>query len=250
MKKVYIPTNPALLAFGVENVTEEFARFCLCYSELPLVSVGSGFGRLERQTSDLVKAMGKGKEFILIDPAPDSFQPLVEQNTKEESDEARLHFGLLPNYPLLDNLFIEKPWLFVGNLSLLLLCWCDYGENPYDLGALLLLRPRAIFIVTHRTGAANSNQLHEYFKRGEGSKRYRLRRMIEVKCLKGESEEAKYCRENHSPYLIQWLVDSHVTPHEPATVRKISCLSTEHKNAPEIEILKSFMSFMKIFESQ
>lgn len=243
MKQTYIPTNPALLAFGVENVSRELNRFCLSYPNLPLVSIGSGFGRLERVTSEELPE----REFILIDPAPDSFVPLLTMGTKEEANERKRQFGLPPDYPLLDDLFVKRPRLFVGNATLLLLSWCNYGNDPYDLGAVLKLRPRAIFLITHREESANSKQFHDYFRDGNGSKRYYCQRRIIVDCLEGKSDEAKYCRTHHSPYLIEWLVDSHVVfTQEKPTSGRISCKSDAHKDAPEIEILKSFVSFMSI----
>ena len=165
MKKFYIPINPCLLAFDIDFVSRELKLFCDAYPELPLVSVGSGFGYLEREC---LKLLEKKKEFILIDPAPDSFNPSLPVGHKQDFVKVKREYGLEPDYPLLKDLFVTRPQLFIGNSSLLLLNWSDFGDHhSYDLGALLQLRPRAIFLITHKGESANSKAFHSYMKESE-----------------------------------------------------------------------------------
>ena len=228
------------MAFEIESVAKELRKFCSTYPSLPLISVGSGFGYLERETKKLIP----GREMILIDPAPDSYKSPLPLGVKQDQDQVRACFGLSPNYPLLKDLFVDRPGLFVGNASLLLLNWSDYGDEPYDLGAILLLRPRAIFLITHKGECANSKQLHRYF-REEGKERYICEKRFTVKPLIGKEEDVCYCKENHSQYAMEWLVDSSFVPCQNKTTlfKEITCKSTEHKDSPALELVKSLMNF-------
>ena len=241
--KVYIPINPCLLAFTIELVAEELLKFCQHYPGLPLISVGSGFGYLERET---IKLFPFQPEFILIDPAPDSYQSPLPLGMDQNQGQVRKQFGLKPHYALLRDLFIDQPRLFVGNCSLLLLNWCDYGKNPYDLGAVFLLRPRAIFLITHKGKSANSKQFHRYFqKEKEGGKRYFCQKRFILKPFQKDDSAGKYCRENHLEYAIEWLVDSTFIQcvNKTTEVKEFACHSTEHKENPAMKLLIDLMQF-------
>lgn len=155
MDDLVIPANPAIWSFGAKPVCDALVQFCRAYPGLPLVSVGCGTGLIERRARPAVD-----NDFFLVDPAPFSYYPQVRRGWHRLVVE----YGMPITHSYTSELVAEHPTLATGNQCLLLLNWCDFGDDAYDLEALRLLKPCAILAVIDKTGSAGSGQFHKFMK--------------------------------------------------------------------------------------
>ncbi len=210
-----------MLSMSPKKVVSVLTLFCKTYPDLPLVSIGSGMGIIERATSANVK-----NEFILVDPAPNSFFKL------DYFDEVVAKYGLAPHYPYTKDLVLARPELASSPAGcILLLNWCSHGDDDYDLQALRLLRPRAVFAIVEVTGSAGSKQFHAYLK--EDTTLYKPFCVYQV----ADPGKEKYpC--SHVSISMQWLVPVTEAPPEPHR-RSIVCLQKhDDTNQRNLSILK------------
>lgn len=119
--------------FGEDQCLEHLAAVRSWHDDVPMVSVGSGPGELERRAGDVV----------CVDPAPPD--------------------GCRVDAPTVPDLIRDRPEL-VGNCTALL-CWCLPNGSTYDMEAVELLRPRAVLSLLERFGdgygAAGGQLFHE-----------------------------------------------------------------------------------------
>jgi hypothetical protein len=148
-----IPVNPPMLSFGIDRLYIAMTQFCDAYPSLPLVSVGCGPAVVERELRTRVK-----NDFFLVDPAPHSYYPEM----KTHFHQFIVAHGMPATHSYTSELILSNPEIAIGDHCLLLLHWCDYGTNDYDLEAVRLLRPKAIFVVFDTTGSAASAQFHAF----------------------------------------------------------------------------------------
>jgi hypothetical protein len=124
-----------------------------------LISVGSGYGVLEKHIENTYKQKQQKLELICIDPEPTSY-------SFENYPKTPLIF---PQYAYIDA-YIDD---YLGKLQIqltkeeinncdLLLCWPSPNESTYDLEAIIKLQPIKVFIIYEMTGAAGSNSLHNW----------------------------------------------------------------------------------------
>lgn len=219
--QVDVPVNPAIHSFGFAKVVDTVMRFCKTYPTLPLVSVGCGIGVVEREVRAMVK-----NDFFLIDPAPNSFYPYAKQNIHEMVVIA----GMPATHSYTQELVETNPELAKGDACLLLLNWCDYGHNDYDLEAIRLLKPRAIFAIIDNTGSAGSYQFHEFFKLKND---YHIQGIYRIR----HKRQEKYgC--SHETIEMKWFIRL-TTPIKPYT-EICSCRQVhDDTNAQNIMTLKS-----------
>ena len=149
--QIQVPVNPAIHSFGFDKVVATVAQFCKTYPTLPLVSVGCGIGVVEREVRARVK-----NDFFLVDPAPNSFYPYAKHSIHQMVVIA----GMPATHSYTSELLDTNPELVNGDACLLLLNWCDYGHNDYDLEAIRLLKPRAIVATIDKLVSAGSFQFH------------------------------------------------------------------------------------------
>lgn len=133
----------------------DFHAYCICAMALnkcgnpsyPMISVGSGIGRIERAI-ELEHKVG----IICVDPNPESFN-----KRSEELKEDDYH---MPDYALVTDLVKAKPEL-IGKCSLLLI-WPDPCDSVYDMEAVVLLRPVSI-VVLYEPYGASGGRLFSYW---------------------------------------------------------------------------------------
>lgn len=140
--------NLAVSCFGEENVCQLINIIYESYgSKFPIVSVGSGAGRLEK----LFSTQTEHAEIICIDPDPTSFMG------------DKVYFE--PKYSYVDELIQNEPYI-IGN-CILLLNWCE-PKLTYDYEAVLKCKPVAIFTIIERykfeAGAAGGKQFHQFLE--------------------------------------------------------------------------------------
>lgn len=159
------------------------------FTDLPIVSVGSGSGVHERQLERLSK-----RRIICVDPiterwintnhmpeeviiaATDTYAYIT--GTREITDDSgnyKLTFKNIvlylafdtntynhlfhkPDYKFTSDLIVDKPKLISANH--LLLIWSFPNESVYDVEAIELLKPKYITIVYEAGGVAGGEQLH------------------------------------------------------------------------------------------
>lgn len=114
--------------------------------DLPIVSVGSGSGYVEKQCMEKIKNLN----MILVDPLkPDEneFYPVPS------------HLSQDPSYNYTNDLITAKPEI-VDNCHLFL-NWPlpDPNEDVYDYDAILLLKPKKIIICCEVSGSSGSQKL-------------------------------------------------------------------------------------------
>lgn len=219
--QIEVPANPAIHSFGFDRVFTLVAQFCKTYPTLPLVSVGCGIGIVERQVRVKVS-----NDFFLVDPAPTSFYPYAKHNAHEMIVTA----GMPATHSYTKELVLTNPEIAKGDACLLLLNWCDYGLNDYDLEAIRLLKPRAIFAITDNTGSAGSTQFHEFFKtRNE----YNIQSIYRIK----HGKQEKYAC-SHETIEMKWYI-RHTKPIQPYTEIYPCLQSHDDENAQNIMVLKA-----------
>jgi len=214
-----IPANPAIHSLGFETVTDAVGEFCKTYPTLPFVSVGSGLALVERVVRARVS-----QPFFLVDPAPSSYYPFCKQHYHR----LVVASGMPMTHSYTHELFDSNPELAKGDSCLLFLNWCDYGGDDYDLEAILLLKPRAIFVICDLYRSAGSQQFHHFLKT---NKLYKPRKVYSVKQAKKETYEC-----SHETISMQWLVRSHVDLETVGVT--LQCLQThDESNKQNIQVL-------------
>lgn len=148
--------NDGIVALGVENFTKAATQFCkeeAAAGEIPIVSIGSGDGTVEKEIiAQYRERFGKEISIQLVDPDP--------------------KFHRIADFETVDHLIRENPRI-VGNCVALII-WPyptrikvmkEYVEDNYDVEAVQKLQPRAALIVYESTGGSGSNDfrifLHE-----------------------------------------------------------------------------------------
>lgn len=112
--------------------------------DLPVISVGSGSGYVEKQCMERIKDLN----MILVDPLnPDEneFYPVPS------------HLSQNPSYELTNDLIVDKPEI-IGNCHLFL-NWPLPNDIMYDYEAILLLKPKKIIICCEVSGSSGSQKL-------------------------------------------------------------------------------------------
>jgi hypothetical protein len=111
----------------------------------PIVSVGSGLGKYEKQIETQLNT-----SIICVDPNPTSYNYLFE-----DEDTKNLH---LPDYSTVDALLHKRPEL-IGNCNLLL-AWPLPNDSEYDIEAVVKLKPLNMVIIYETIGGAAGKQMH------------------------------------------------------------------------------------------
>ena len=119
-------------ALGLEKVSEYFE---LLPKDLPVVSVGSGSGALEKHLDSK-----HGTDIICVDPLEEIFLKTPAKYCKK------------PAYPRVTDLLLDQPHL-VGNCSLFL-NWSSPVFSVYDYDALVALKPRYLLWIGDTMGNA------------------------------------------------------------------------------------------------
>jgi hypothetical protein len=219
--QIEVPVNPAIHSFGFDKVVAAVTHFCKTYPSLPLVSVGCGMGVVEREVRTWVK-----NDFFLVDPAPNSFYPYAKHNIHEMVVIA----GMPATHSYTSELLKTNPELAKGDSCLLLLNWCDYGQDDYDLEAIRLLKPRAIFAIIDSTGSAGSFLFHEFAK---------TRSEYNIQCIyriRHDKREKYAC--SHKTIEMKWFI-RHTKPIEPYTEIYHCIQSHDDTNAQNIMVLRA-----------
>lgn len=118
------------------------------YPNLPIISVGSGAGTLEKYLQSVIT-----NRIICVDPDPQSFQTEPIDWTK----------GIKPSYPTINDLLKVEP--NVKNNSLMLLAWPSPNSSNYDCEAINLVKPVGVILIYELIGAAGGTKLHCMLKR-------------------------------------------------------------------------------------
>lgn len=156
-------TAPACLRPHKATVTNSTYGVDLCAiyqqlnvlgSSLPIISVGSGQGQVERELCD-VWYDSENRTLICVDPSPDSFPgPIFNQ-------------GMKPHYKTIDEAILAHPE-YIQNCVLLMI-WPNPTETSdpedklvYDVEAISRLKPAAIVMLVEVFGGAGSQQLHAW----------------------------------------------------------------------------------------
>jgi hypothetical protein len=125
--------NPAVQCFGEEVMIEALFQFSSYYNhQFPIISVGSGAGKIEFKTQSLHPTI----QFVCVDPNPLSFKTI----------DSKIY--IKPHYVSVRQMLIKKKWKDVKGKCLLLLNWCEPGSSTYDFEAVSLLCPVAMFCTT------------------------------------------------------------------------------------------------------
>jgi hypothetical protein len=163
--------------FGLDVSTKQLASVVGAFPGVPVVSVGSGPGILER-TID---------ECITVDPAPPE--------------------GVVVTASTVDELLAVRPEL-VGE-CVLLLVWCLPNDSTYDWDAVQSLRPKAILTLLEQFddsyGAAGGSKFHEFLKQPTGY------RQVHRTGIEDETGPSKFLwihlDRNDQPHRAVWLRD-------------------------------------------
>ena len=185
---VFIPANPAIHSFGIAKVIDSLVRFCESHPEMPLVSVGCGIAVIERGARSRVK-----NDFFLVDPAPNSFY-----RRSKDCHRLVVQYGMPATHSYTTELITTNPEIATGGECILFLNWCNYGDDDYDLEAVRLLKPRAIFAIVDTDEHAGSRQFHRFLKTTD---QYRVKKLYSVV----NSRKEKYACA-HQTICMQWLV--------------------------------------------
>jgi hypothetical protein len=137
--------STGVLLLGTGNVYE-YIKNLLQISKLPLISIGSGNGVIERKIEEKFKI-----NVICIDPTPLSWSLSVSENK-------------LPDYLTMDEL-INKNKTLIGSCNLFL-NWC-YPDHTYDIESIILLKPRNLIIITDLSDlhGAGGCAFHDFLKK-------------------------------------------------------------------------------------
>lgn len=119
-------------ALGLKRVSEYFGSMP---TDLPIISVGSGSGALEKHLDSVHHT-----DIICVDPLEHVFLETPAKYCKK------------PVYPRVSDLIKDQPHL-VGNCSLLL-NWSSPVFSVYDYDALVALKPRYLLWIGDTTGNA------------------------------------------------------------------------------------------------
>lgn len=188
-----IPANPAIWSFGLDAVCDTLVQFCRAYPDLPLVSVGCGMALVERYARSHVRS-----EFFLVDPRPFSYYTGID---KGACHQLIVEYGMPATHSYTRELVATNPCIATGNQCLLLLNWCDYGMNDYDMEAVRLLKPRAILAIVDTTGSAGSRQFHDFLDRCHNTTYH----PVTTHSIRHAKKDEDTCECSHETIAIRWL---------------------------------------------
>jgi hypothetical protein len=141
----WIPKYNRILLHNIPlSVHISYHQFFNYYAGNNIISVGSGFGHIERLFSPFWTL---DKNVYLIDPSPDSFSPKLAEQVRWP-----------PNYPYLNDLVTSHPEV-IGNNGLFIM-WANPGYS-YDVEAIQILQPRTILVCYEQSGVAGSEEFFE-----------------------------------------------------------------------------------------
>jgi len=110
--------NHGVKHLGVDTLTTYFTNLIETYSDIPIVSIGSGNGVVEKMLMDKLDI-----KIILIDPNPNSFLSVPSNYQKDIS--------LSADYPTVQKLLKNNSTL-KGNY-IAFINWPFYGDSKYEL---------------------------------------------------------------------------------------------------------------------
>ena len=138
----YISAGVATI--GIDTVKWYF-EYLLTISNLPIVSVGSGPGVVERILDEAFAI-----DCICVDPAPKSYINAPEAICK------------LPAYSFVQYLIDHKIGI-VGKCCLLL-NWSNPNDSTYDYDALVALKPQFLIWIGETSGTAGGKKMLQWLK--------------------------------------------------------------------------------------
>lgn len=142
--------NKGVRSLGIETVLAYLAEVDSVYSNMPMVSIGSGFAAVESTIPSI--------NWILVDPNPMSyFYPLPPNG------EAQMTTPFIkPDFSHMIDLARARPSI-ISNCTMFL-NWLDPNDSCYDVEAVNLLKPRAIVAIIEKfcgsNGAAGGMAFH------------------------------------------------------------------------------------------
>jgi len=144
-----------------EQCTEKIIKY---HMSSKLISVGSGYGVLEKYIKNTYKKKQQKLELICIDPEPASYRfanypklPIIKPQFAYVDDYIKEYDNAKDNTQ--DNIQEDNT---LNNTCDLLLCWPSPNDSIYDLDAIIKLQPKIIFILYEMSGAAGGNSLHNW----------------------------------------------------------------------------------------
>jgi len=132
-----------------EQCTEKIMKYHTIGDKL--ISVGSGYGVLEKHIVNAYEKQGQNIYIICIDPEPTSY------SFKNYPKEPMIH----PYCAYVDD-YLKQLQSLKSNCDSLLLCWPEPNESTYDLEAIIKLQPAKVFLIYEMTGTAGSGSLHNW----------------------------------------------------------------------------------------
>lgn len=118
------------------------------YPNLPIISVGSGAGTLEKHLQSVIT-----NRIICIDPQPQSCQ----------SDPIDWTKGIKPHYATVKDLLLVNSDIKFN--CVMLLCWPNPNDSTYDYEAIELIKPLSVILLYEAIGAAGGTNLHCMLKK-------------------------------------------------------------------------------------
>lgn len=178
--------------FSVEEIASFFTNIPV---NLPVVSVGSGRGELEKS---LKYQPTFSNTIITVDPDPTSYTP---------KDVSQLQYhGIAPHYNYVSSLMVDQPSI-VGN-CVVLLPWPYPNSSSYDYEAILRLEPKYIVAIYEVIGGACGQEFHNWLM-SLGSI-YKLSWAIEKELTRKPKYDYKLCSiwKNYASYglVIEGIV--------------------------------------------
>jgi hypothetical protein len=181
-KIVYL--NIALKHIGIKKCLTLFGEFLRNFGDnLPIISVGSGMAYFEYLIQKVFR-----REVLCVDPDPIKFSPnrILSSNKK---------LFIRPVFNIVDNLLSSSnPNKYKD--CLLILNWPNPGEEPYDLDAIIKLKPCGFFIIYEREGKAGSGMLIE-----------KLCEREPIQFEEGLSYELLKKEESHEHKVLRGIID-------------------------------------------
>ena len=131
--------------FSIEEIASFFR---LLPKDLPIISVGSGRGELEKSLCNQLPEL----KIITIDPDPNSYTP---------KDTSQLYCdGIPPKYDDVDSLLESQP--SIKRECVLLIPWAFPNKSYYDYDALVDLEPKYVIAIYEVIGGACGANFHEW----------------------------------------------------------------------------------------
>jgi hypothetical protein len=131
--------------FSIEEISSFFR---LLPKDLPIVSVGSGRGELEKSLSHHMPEL----KIITVDPDPYSYTPKDSSQLECE--------GKLPDYDDVASLMYDQP--SIKRECVLLIPWAFPNKSYYDYDALLDLEPKYVITIYEVIGGACGADFHDW----------------------------------------------------------------------------------------